>query len=143
MINNTDIRAEIMASFDRYKNAYSNKDLNMLLCMTDPGFFGLGSGPDERVNSFDELKSQVQRDFAQSGSLAIDFGPMSMAWDGNVAWCSGDCIISATIGDERLKLNGRMTAVLRRAEREWLFAHTHFSVPDREQEAGQSFPDIK
>jgi ketosteroid isomerase-like protein len=45
------------------------------------------------------------------------------------------------MGGERLRLDGRMTAVLRRTGKEWLFAHTHFSVPDKEQEAGQSFPE--
>jgi len=143
MKKHTDNQTEITASFDRYKIAYSNKDINMLLGMTDPLFFGLGSGPDEKVNSFDELKSQLERDFAQSGNLAIDFGPLAMAWDGNVAWCAGDCTISATIGDEQLRLEGRMTAVLRRNGKEWMFAHTHFSMPDREQEAGKSFPDIR
>ena len=141
MLNETDNRAEIMASIDRYKNGYSNKDLNMLLGITDARYFGFGSGPDEKVNSLDELKSQLKRDFAQSENLAIDFGPMAMAWDGNIAWCAGDCTISATVVGELLRLDGRMTAVLRRIGKEWLFAHTHFSVPDREQKTSQSFPE--
>jgi ketosteroid isomerase-like protein len=141
MLKDKDTQAEIKASLERYRRAYSNKDVKMLLGITDPGFFGFGSGPDEKVGSADELKSQLERDFAQSGSLAIDFGPMAMAREGNVAWCAGDCTISATVGEKRLRLEGRMTAVLRRSGEEWLFAHTHFSVPDREQEAGQSFPE--
>jgi len=141
MIVDTDNQAEIMTSIDRYKKAYSNKDLNMILSITDAHYFGFGSGPDEKVNGLEELKSQLKRDFAQSENLVIDFGPMAMAWDGNIAWCAGDCTISATVGGERLRLDGRMTAVLRRTGKEWLFAHTHFSVPDREQKASQSFPE--
>jgi len=133
---------EIMTALDRYKTAYSKKDANMLLAVTDEGFFGFGSGPDEKVGNREELKRQLYRDFAQSDDLDIDFGQMAIGCDGNVAWCGGDCTISATIGGERLRLVGRMTAVLRKPENDWLFAHTHFSVPDRGQAKGQSFPEI-
>jgi ketosteroid isomerase-like protein len=141
MPNYVDFDREIMMALDRYKIAYSKKDANMLLAATDKGFFGFGSGPDEKVGNLEELKLQLHRDFAQSGELAIDFGPMAVARDGNVAWCGGDCSISATIGSERLRLEGRITAVLRKVGNEWLFAHTHFSVPDRGQPNGQSFPE--
>jgi ketosteroid isomerase-like protein len=140
MPKDIDAQAEIKAALDRYTSAYSNKDVKMLLSIIDPGFFGFGSGPDEKVSSADELKSQLERDFAQSGSLAIDFRPMAMAQDGNVAWCAGDSTVSAIVGGQQIKLEGRMTAVLRRSGRGWLFAHIHFSVPDRGQAAGQSFP---
>lgn len=141
MPNGIDYRAEIVAALDKYKIAYSKKDSSMLLATTDEGFFGFGSGPDERVDNIDELKRQLHRDFAQCEDLDIDFGPMAVAGDGNVAWCAGDCIISATVGGERMRLRGRMTVVLRKADGKWLFAHTHFSVPDREQSEGQSFPE--
>lgn len=133
---------EIMAALDKYKTAYSKKDANMLLAVTDEGFFGFGSGPDEKVGNLEELKRQLYRDFAQSGDLDIDFGPMAVGYDGSVAWCGGDCAISATVGGERLRLAGRMTAVLRKRGSDWLFAHTHFSIPDRGQAKGQSFPEI-
>jgi len=70
----------------------------------------------------------------------MDFGPMTIATEGNVAWCAGDCAISAKVGGQSIRLDGRMTMVLRRAGDKWLFAHSHFSVPDRGQQEGQSFP---
>ena len=124
-----------------YQTSYSRKDIKMLLDATDPSFFGFGSGPDEKVFGAEALKLQLERDFAQSGDLAMDFGPMTIAAEGNVAWCAGDCTISAKVGGQRMRLDGRMTMVLRRAGDKWLFAHSHFSVPDRGQQAGQSFPD--
>ncbi len=140
MSKNVDFQAEIMAALDLYKSCYSKKDIKMLLNVTDPGFFGFGSGPDEKVFSAEALKSQLERDFTQSGNLSMDFGPMTIAGEGNAAWCAGDCTISAEVEGQRLRLGGRMTAVLRRTGGKWLFAHTHFSVPDRGQQAGQSFP---
>ena len=129
-----------MAALALYKSSYSNKDIKMLLNVTDPGFFGFGSGPDEKVFGAEALSSQLERDFSQSGELSMDFGPMTIAGEGRVAWCAGDCTISAEVGGQRLRLDGRMTAVLRRTGGKWLFAHTHFSVPDLSQQAGQSFP---
>ena len=140
MSKDADIKAEIRAALASYQTGYSRKNIKMLLDATDPGFFGFGSGPDEKVSSAEALKLQLERDFAQSGELSMDFGPMTIAGDGNVAWCAGDCIISAEVGGQRISLDGRMTAVLRRAGDKWLFAHTHFSIPDRGQQAGQSFP---
>jgi len=142
MSNDPDYRGEIIAALGRYKTAYSKKDENMLLAATDAGFFGFGSGPDEKVGNTEELKKQLHRDFAQCEDLDIDFGPMEVAGDdGNVAWCAAECIISATVGGERQRLQGRMTVVLRKTGGKWLFAHTHFSVPDRRQSEGRSFPE--
>jgi len=56
----------------------------MLLDATDPGFFGFGSGPDEKVFSVEALKLQLERDFGQCDELAMDFGPMTIATEGNV-----------------------------------------------------------
>jgi ketosteroid isomerase-like protein len=65
---------------------------------------------------------------------------MKIAREGNVAWCAGNCTISAEVGDEMLRLEERMSAVLREPADRWLFAHVHFSVPDRGQVVGRSFP---
>lgn len=56
-----------------------------------------------------------------------------------MAWCAGDCIISAEVSDEMLRLDGRMSAVLRKSGDLWLFAHFHFSILDRGQEMGGRF----
>lgn len=141
MLLNSDIKADIMVSLNRYSQAYSNKDLKLILSATDQDYFGFGSGPDEQVASRSELESHLERDFAQSGKLSMHFGSMAIACAGDVAWCGGKCTIEAESGNERQRLFGRMTAVLRKKGEQWLFAHTHFSVPDRGQEAGQSFPE--
>ncbi len=138
-----DTKAAVTDAFSRYARGYSKKDVDALMAMMDRDFFGFGSGPDEVVTSLSELRSQLQRDFAQCGDLSIEFGPVKMAREGNVAWSAGDCTISAEVGDEMLRLKGRMSAVLRKSGDQWLFAHIHFSVPDRGQEVGESFPEMR
>jgi ketosteroid isomerase-like protein len=141
MKNDTDVLAGIKAAIATYQAGYSKKDIKMLLDATDPDYFGFGSGHDEKVWSAEALKLQLERDFAHSGDLSMDFGKMTIFAEGNAAWCAGDCTISANVGGKRVSVDGRMTIVLRRAGDKWLFAHTHFSVPDRMQQEGQSFPE--
>jgi len=61
----------------------------MLLDATDPGFFGFGSGPDEKVFSVEALKLQLERDFGQCDELAMDFGPMTIATEGTLPGVPG------------------------------------------------------
>jgi ketosteroid isomerase-like protein len=129
MSKDADIQAEIRTMLAAYQTGYSRKNTKMLLDATDEKVFGA-----------EALKQQLERDFAQSGELAMDFGPMTIASEGNVAWCAGDCAVSAEVGGQSIRLEGRMTMVLRKAGNKWLFAHSHFSVPDRGQQEGQSFP---
>ncbi len=136
-----DTTAAVTAALSRYVQGYSKKDADELMAMMDSDIFGFGSGPDEVVSSLSDLRNQLQRDFSQCGDLSMEFLPAKIAREGNVAWCAGDCTISAEVGDEMLRLDGRMTAVLRKAGDQWLFAHIHFSVPDRGQDVGRSFPE--
>jgi ketosteroid isomerase-like protein len=136
-----DTIAAVTAALSKYAQGYSKKDVDDLMAIMDSDIFGFGSGPDEEISSLSELKNQLQRDFSQCGDLFVEFEHMRIAREGNVAWCAGGCTISAEVGNEMLRLDGRMTAVLRKAGDKWLFAHIHFSVPDQGQEAGQSFPE--
>ena len=132
-----------MAAISRYAQAYNQKNVDSILAMTVLDFFGFGSGPDEKASSRDELRSHLERDFAQSVQVDMKFGPAAISAEGNVAWYASSCTIAAVVGGQKISLEGRMTAVLKKVGNEWLFVHTHFSVPDRGQDAGNSFPDAK
>jgi ketosteroid isomerase-like protein len=138
-----DTKIAVMAVISRYSQAYYQKNVDSILAMTIADFIGFGSGPDEKVSSQDELRFQLERDFAQSDQIDMKFGPATISAEGNVAWYASDCTIAAVVGGKKISLDGRITAVLKKVGNEWLFVHMHFSVPDRGQEAGKSFPDIK
>jgi ketosteroid isomerase-like protein len=138
-----DTNIAILAAISSYAQAYGRKNVDSILAMTVPDFFGFGSGPDEKVSSRDELRSQLERDFAQSGQIDMKFGPAAISADGNVAWYASGCTIDVVVGGQKISLDGRMTAVLKKVGNEWLFVQMHFSVPDRGQNAGKSFPDVK
>lgn len=133
-------KAAVLATISRYAQAYDQKNAGSILAMTVLDFFGFGSGPDEKVSSRDELRSHLERDFAQSDKVDMKFGPAAISSEGNVAWYASNCTIAAVVGGQKISLEGRMTAVLKKVGNEWLFVHTHFSVPDRGQDAGKSFP---
>lgn len=73
------------------------KDVDDLMAVMDSDFFGCGGAQDEVVVGLPELCSQLQRDFAQRGDLFMEFGPLKIAREGNVAWGAGDCIISPEV----------------------------------------------
>lgn len=134
-------RAEVAETLSNYANYYSKKDLDKIFAIIDGNFFGYGSGPDEVVNNSMELRSQLERDFAQSEDLLLKFNPDSLDKEGSVAWCAGSCQVSAINGGEAMHLEGRMSAVLKKVGNEWRIVHIHFSLPDMRQKAGRSFPD--
>jgi hypothetical protein len=136
-------KAEVVEALSNYAFNYSKKDPEKIIAIIDSNFFRYGSGPDEVVNNAMELRHQLERDFAQSGDLLLEYRPQSVDKEGNVAWCAGNCTVSATNGGEMIRLEGRMSVVLKKVGNEWRFVHIHFSLPDTRQEAGRSVPDRK
>lgn len=134
-----DTKEAVISSLRAYAEAYSRKDLGMIMALTAPDYFGFGSGPDEKVSSLDELRSHLERDFAQSGNLKMEIGPSLVSAEGNVAWVACECTISASVSGKKYRYEGRMSAVMKKVGERWLIVHTHFAVPDRSQDEGQSF----
>jgi len=125
---------------ERYARAYSAKDLEGILATVNESFFGYGSGPDEEVYGKEQLRAQVERDLAQCDRVSMAIGPGHISGKGEVAWYAGKCTIEATVDDQDMRLEGRITAVLKKDGGRWLFAMIHFAMPSGAQEAGQSWP---
>ena len=130
---------EILTLFKNYSDAYSKKDKRALKEMVSPGISGFGSGPDEIFLDRDDLMTGITRDFSQAGSVIIEFPDIWIQGEGRVAWITGLCIFVAKVENERVVMSGRLTAVVRNTGRRWIFEQLHFSVPNVEQEPGQSF----
>ncbi len=75
MTKDTDLRSSVVAAMAEYAQAYSRKDLESIVGMTTDGFFGFGSGADERVSNKDELRAQIQRDLDQVDEVTVEFAP--------------------------------------------------------------------
>jgi ketosteroid isomerase-like protein len=143
MATSPEFKAAATAAMDRYAQAYSEKDLEGVLATTAEDFFGYGSGPDEEVHGKEQLRAQIERDFAQCDRVSMEIGPGHVSGKGEVAWYAGNCTVVAAVGGQEMRLEGRITAVLKKERDRWLIAMIHFAMPFGAQEAGQSWPQAE
>ncbi|MCP1392550.1 MAG: nuclear transport factor 2 family protein [Methanothrix sp.] len=139
----SDFKAAATEAMERYAQAYSAKDLEGIMATADEEFFGYGSGPDEEVYGKDLLRAQVERDLSQSDRISMILGPGHVSGKGDVAWYAGSCTIEATVEGQDVRMEGRITAVLKKVGERWLIAMSHFAMPFGGQETGQSWPEAK
>jgi ketosteroid isomerase-like protein len=140
MMTSQQTRLQVMDVLDRMAAYYSRKDLDNLLSLIAPEISGFGSGPDEFIRNREEYRRHVDRDFSQSGVLAMALSDILICAEGTVAWVSCSCTITTEEGGCILALGGRMTAVLRGTGYTWIFTQIHFSLPAADQAPGKSFP---
>jgi len=133
---------EIVGTFAVYADAYRKKDKKALARLCSPDIIGFGSGPDEVFQGKKELLDGLARDFKQATSLQLRIPAMSINGEGRVAWVTCWSEFSAVVGDNQVRMLGRMTAVLKNTGRAWRFEQIHFSMPYEGQETGQSFPGV-
>jgi ketosteroid isomerase-like protein len=134
-------QAAVQATLQQWKDAYSQRDLGGALAVIAPDddVVGIGTGPDEWRVGPEEFKAQLERDFAQSEALGIDYQPLVVSEAGSVAWVAGRATVQARVDGQDLTLTGRFTAVLEQRGDRWLLMQTHFSLPAAEQADGRSF----
>jgi len=137
--------AEVMSVLNKMCEGYSKRDLNGLVALfaTDEDLVAIGSGEDEKCIGPARLKVQLERDFAQSESMSVNFEWLSISTAGSVAWVAADCVFDVRVSGEEIRLRGRLTAVLEKRGDRWLIVQEHVSMPSGEQREGQSFPTHK
>lgn len=134
--------AEVMSVLDKMRECYAKRYLNGLVALfsTDADMVAIGTGADEKCIGPERLKVQLERDFAQSESMSVNFDWLSISAAGPVAWVAADCVFDVKAGREEMSIQGRLTAVLEKRGDSWLIVQEHVSIPFGEQEEGQSFP---
>jgi ketosteroid isomerase-like protein len=128
-------QAAVQATLQQWKDAYTQRDLDRALAVIAPDddVVGIGTGPDEWRVGPEEFRAQIERDFAQSEALSLNYEPLVVSEAGPVAWVAGRATVQARIYGQELTLTGRFTAVLEQRGDRWLLMQTHFSLPAAEQ----------
>jgi ketosteroid isomerase-like protein len=134
-------QAAVQATLQQWKDAYTRRDVDGALAVIAPDndVVGIGTGPDEWRVGPEEFRAQIERDFAQSEALSLNYEPLVVSEAGPVAWVAGRATVQARIDGQDLTLTGRFTAVLEQRGDRWLLMQTHFSLPAAEQAEGRSF----
>jgi ketosteroid isomerase-like protein len=134
-------QAAVQATLRQWKDAYTRRDLAGALAVIAPDddVVGIGTGPDEWRVGPEAFKGQLERDFAQSEALSVDYVPLVVSEASPVAWVAGRATVQARVDGQDLTLTGRFTAVLEQRAGRWLLMQTHFSLSAAEQAEGRSF----
>ena len=132
---------EVTAALQKLTHAYAKRDLEGFLeCFaSDADVVIYGTGADEKCIGVEQIRTQAERDWAQSESAAMLFTWTSISGAGVVAWAAVDGTFRFRADGQDMSLPARITFVLERREGRWLIVQSHFSTPASGQEEGQSF----
>lgn len=132
---------EVQATLQKFAGAYTKRDLDGFLgCFAaDADVVLFGTGADEKRIGLEQIRTQVERDWAQSESAEMSFPWISVSAAGPVAWVAGEGAFKFRIDGQEGTIPARVSFVFERREGTWLIVHSHLSAPLATQEEGQSF----
>ena len=132
---------EVRATLQRLTDGFRSRDLTAFAeCFApDADVVLYGTGADEKRIGLEQIRTQVQRDWAQSESAVMLFGWTSVSAAGSVAWAAIEGEFKFRAGGQDGTIPVRVSMVLEKRDGRWLILHAHFSTPAATQEEGQSF----
>jgi ketosteroid isomerase-like protein len=124
----------------RFADAYKARNLkNLMECFVpDPDVVLYGTGADEKRVGPEQVRAQVERDWAQTESIELSIAWKSISVAGSVAWAALDGAFKIRAGGQDMTLPARVSVVLEKRDGKWLIVHAHFSTPSAGQEDGSS-----
>lgn len=133
--------AEVKATLQTLTDGFRKRDLKAFSeCFApDADVVLYGTGADEKRIGPEQIRTQVQRDWAQSESAAMLLDWTSVSAAGSVAWAAIDGAFKFRAGGQDGTIPVRVSIVLEKRDGRWLIVHAHFSAPAAAQEEGQSF----
>lgn len=131
---------------DEFAAAYTAKNAESVVRFftDDPDGVMVGTGPDEIRIGPEQLREQIERDLSQAEDIELHLGNVRVSGRGEVAWTFAQPVVTATVGDERMRIwmPMRMTLVLVQQNGDWRIHSGHLSVALAEQQAGESFANV-
>jgi ketosteroid isomerase-like protein len=141
MVANQETIAAVRGVLDRFVATYSAKDeAGVLDCFAvgQDGVF-IGTGEDEWRVGDAAVRAQVERDFAQADSFAVEYGQLYVDGTDGVAWFATTAMVHARVDGEPFESALRLTGVVARQGDVWKIVQSHLSAPAATQEPGRSF----
>ena len=131
---------EIKTIIQKLTGAYERRKIEEFLgCFaSDDDVVLYGTGVDEKRIGLEQIRAQVERDWAQTESISMNFGWVSVSAAGSVAWAAIDGAFDFRANGQAGTIPARVSFVLERRDDGWLIVHSHFSTPSQTQDEGQS-----
>ena len=124
-----------------FTDAYRNRDMKAIFgCIApDADVVMYGTGSDEKCIGSEQIRIQIERDWAQSESAVLLFDWTAVSSFGPLAWAAVDGEFRFKAGGKDETIPARATFVLEKREGRWLIVQAHFSTPAASQKKGHSF----
>ena len=134
--------AEVINVVKQCFEAFTKRDLDACLAFfaPDPDVIVIGTGGDEKCIGLAEIKTILERAFAQFEDASFKFGWHSVSAAGSVALLATDVILHMKTSDRQISEQVRLTVVLEQRGDRWLIIQWHDSLPSAEQKEGEAFP---
>jgi len=138
------VEKAVLNLLEKYVQAYHEKDLDGIvkLFADRDDLVLIGTGYDEWIEGYEDIRSGFERDFKQADDIQVKFRNFTISSADNVAWLSAHMTMDARVDGHDIYLPGRLTAVVLKIDHQWLFTQLHYSLPAVEQEEGKAWPDI-
>jgi hypothetical protein len=121
---------EVNWVMDQYVRYYNEKNEGKVLALFSKDISGFGTGKDEIVGNFAQLKEQLRTDLDPANAIHLSVRILTTGGEMPAAWITGFCNLDGRMGKKSIHMVGRVTAVLVNRGGRWLFTQVHFSVPD-------------
>ena len=131
----------VKTTLHNFTDAYRNRSMKALFesIAPDADVVMYGTGADEKCIGPEQIRTQVERDWAQSENAALLFDWTSVSSFGPVAWAASDGGFRVRASGKDETIPARATFVLEKRDDRWLIVQAHFSTPAAGQKIGHSF----
>ena len=132
---------EVKTILRSFTDTYRNRDMKAFFeCIApDADVVMYGTGADEKCIGPEQIRIQIERDWAQSESAVLLFDWTTVSSLGPVAWTAVDGELRFKAGGKDETFPARATFVLEKRKGRWLIVQAHFSTPAAGQKKGHSF----
>ena len=134
--------AAVLAVLDKFMETYQKRDIEGLMGLfaPDDDQVMFGTGADEKRVGLKEIQKQVERDWAQTDEIAMEFDTISVSGADSFAWAAADGCFKARVNGQTMSMPARLTCVFEKRNGDWLMVQSHFSTPAASQDEGDSLP---
>jgi len=132
-----DLEAEkenVITAVAQYIQMLENEDIDLLAKLTAPetDMVSFGTGSDERIVGWEDMKEFMEIQFENTETKRISFKDqvIKVHKSGNAAWFSMLMDWDLIANEQEIVIEGlRATGVLEKQDGNWVFVQMHYSVP--------------
>lgn len=134
---NVDLNMEmekVALVLEKYVIAMEKQDIELVheIWAADPDIVVLGTNSDEKIVGWEQIKSQLERQFSsfEDTYISVRDQVININESGNTAWFSEIMNYNYIYQGEALQFEGlRFTGVLEKKDGDWYIVQSHISIP--------------